>query len=120
MVGEVAAFADTDHRVFSVGGFEVGVFRIGETFVAYENRCPHDGGPVCQGKIINRVEEIISGDRTSRGLRFSNRRNLICPWHGFEFDLETGRHSAHGSYRLRPVDVKVREAKIYVTVPARG
>ena len=121
MVATRSELADGDYRVLAVGELEVGIFRLGERFVAYENRCPHYGGPVCQGRLFNRVEEIIMPDQTSRGLRFSSsRRNIVCPWHGWEFDLETGRHCGDPKYRLRPIDVRVREDRVYVTLPARA
>ena len=63
MVGASSELADGDYRIVAVGELEVGIFRLGERFVAYENRCPHHGGPVCQGKLFNRVEEIIMPDR---------------------------------------------------------
>ena len=61
---------DGDYRVFAVDEFEVGIFRTGSKVLAYENVCPHAGGPVCQGKIFNQVEEIITPDKKSAGLRF--------------------------------------------------
>ena len=64
MVGSCNELADGDYRIVAVGELEVGIFRLGERFVAYENRCPHHGGPVCQGKLFNRVEEIIMPDQT--------------------------------------------------------
>ena len=88
MVGELSEFAEGGYRVLRVDTFEFGVFRQGDRVVAYENYCPHDGGPVCQGKVIPRVEEELGPDQTSRGLRFSDKRNIVCPWHGWEFDIE--------------------------------
>jgi nitrite reductase/ring-hydroxylating ferredoxin subunit len=121
MVGELREYPEGGHRVLRVDDFELGIFRQGERLVAYENRCPHDGGPVCQGKVIPRVEEEIAPDQTSRGLRFSSsKRNIVCPWHGWEFDLDTGRHCGDPKYRLRPIDVRVRDERVYVTLPNRG
>ena len=59
MVGELSEFAEGDYRVLRVDAFEFGVFRQGDRVVAYENYCPHDGGPVCQGKVIPRVKEEL-------------------------------------------------------------
>ena len=121
MVGELGEFAEGGSRVLRVEDFEFGIFREGGRLFAYENCCPHDGGPVCQGKVIPRVEEELAPDQTSRGLRFSSsQRNIVCPWHGWEFDLETGRHCGDPKYRLRPIDVRVREDRVYVTLPARA
>ena len=79
MVGELSEFAEGGYRVLRVDTFEFGVFRQGDRVVAYENYCPHDGGPVCQGKVIPRVEEELGPDQSSRGLRFSDKRkNSIC------------------------------------------
>ena len=90
MVGEFSEFADGNYRVLKVDSFEFGIFRQGDRLIAYENHCPHDGGPVCQGKVIPRVEEELAPDQTSRGLRFSKKQNIVCPWHGWEFDIEFG------------------------------
>src|SRR5262245_2199501 len=44
------------------GGVEVGVFRVRGRVVAYENRCAHQGGPVCIGEIMGRYEEVLGPD----------------------------------------------------------
>ena len=118
LVGELAGIGDGDHRVFRVGTLEVGIFRQGDKIFAWENRCPHAGGPVCQGKIYRKVEEVLAADRKSLGLRFGSTRQIVCPWHGFEFDVITGRHPGDARFRLRPVDVSVRDGNIYVRAPA--
>ena len=102
----------------SSGGIEVGVFKLGDEFFAYENVCPHLGGPACQGRIIAKVEEVVADDRTSKGLEFSRTKiNMVCPWHGFEFDIRTGRHPGNPRYRLKPVKVRVEGADVIVTLP---
>jgi nitrite reductase (NADH) small subunit len=116
-VGALEDWADGDHRIFSIDELEVGIFRIGEKVVAYENNCPHAGGPVCQGKIFNRVEEALTPDKKSAGVKFSDRRQIVCPWHGYEFDVETGCHPGNARMKLRRVKVDVREGHIYVRVP---
>ena len=115
-VGSFSSFSDGDYKVFVVGKQEVGVFRIGDGLVAYENLCPHAGGPVCQGKVFNRVEEILTDEKKSEGLRFAGERHVICPWHGYEFNLETGCHPADKNIRLKPVPVEVRGDQIYLSV----
>jgi len=120
LVGELSEFADGGYRVLRVDAFEFGVFRQGDRLVAYENFCPHDGGPVCQGKVIPRVEEELAPDQTSRGLKFSAQQNIVCPWHGWEFDVATGRHRGDPKYRLRPIDVKVRDNRVYVALPVEA
>ena len=109
--------ADGDYRIFSAGKREVGVFRIGERLFAWENNCPHAGGPICQGKIYPRVEEALTDDKRSLGLKFSDRKHIVCPWHGFEFDIETGLHPGDPSVRLRKIPVEVKSGDIWLKLP---
>ncbi len=117
MVGELAQIADGDHRIYKIGTFEVGVFRQGAKVIAWENCCPHAGGPVCQGKIYQKVEEVLGLDQTSQGLHFSKTPQIVCPWHGYEYDIVTGRHPGDPKMRLRPVEASVRDGRIYVHAP---
>ena len=91
-------FQDGDYRVFAVDDFEIGVFRLGDRVIAY-------------------VEEALTPDKKSAGLRFSKRRNVVCPWHGYEYDLETGCHPGDPTVRLTAVKVEVRGGQIYIGVP---
>jgi nitrite reductase/ring-hydroxylating ferredoxin subunit len=116
-VGALADIADGDHRIYVIGKLEVGVFRQGEKVIAWENRCPHAGGPVCQGKIYQKVEEVLGPDQTSKGLHFSKTSQIVCPWHGYEYDIVTGRHPGDPKMRLKAVEANVREGKIYVRAP---
>jgi nitrite reductase (NADH) small subunit len=117
MVGALAEFADGDYRILTVDDLEVGIFRRGKKLFAYENRCPHYGGPACQGKIFNRVEEMIGEDRTSLGLRFASEEHIVCPWHGYEFSITTGRHPGDPKVALKPVDIGVRDGQVYLKLP---
>ena len=62
----------------------------------------------------------------SRGVHFRSdfptrddahwQRHIVCPWHGYEFDLATGCHPGDPAMRLTPVPVAVRNGHIYVSV----
>jgi nitrite reductase (NADH) small subunit len=118
MIGKAAAFPNPGRRVVEVEGVAVGVFCRNGKFTAFENVCPHMGGPVCQGKIIARVEELIGEDKTSLGLAFSkDHTNVACPWHGYEFDIATGRHQGNPRVRLRPVTIEVVDGDLRLTLP---
>ena len=118
MIGKAAAFPDPGRKVVEVEGVAVGVFCRDGKFTAFENVCPHMGGPVCQGKVIARVEELIADDKTSLGLAFSKTQtNVACPWHGYEFDISTGRHQGNSRLRLRPVTIEVVDGDLLVTLP---
>ena len=119
VIGRASLFPEAGRQIVKLDdGVEIGVFRVNGRFTAFENVCPHMGGPVCQGKIIPRVREVIADDKTSLGLAFSKEQtNVACPWHGYEFDIETGRHQGNPHLRLRPVKIAVVEGDVIVTVP---
>ena len=117
-VGTAESFKDPGRKLIESGGVEVGVFKLGGEFFAYENVCPHIGGPACQGKIIAKVEESVQPDRTSTGMEFSKTKmNVVCPWHGFEFDIRTGRHHGNARYRLKSIKVRVEDGAVIVSLP---
>jgi nitrite reductase/ring-hydroxylating ferredoxin subunit len=117
-IGPAAEFEDPGRKLIGFEKFEVAVFKLGGEFYAYLNHCPHMGGPACQGKIIAKVEEVIAEDRTSKGMAFSKTKmHVVCPWHGFEFDIRTGVHPGNPRARLRKIKVAVADGDVIVTVP---
>ena len=116
-VGKETDFEDRDRKIIAQGDLEIGVFHVNGDFYAYENNCVHQGGPVCQGKILNKVEEVLADDKTSKGLKFSESDvHIVCPWHGYEYNLRTGRHPGDKNVRLKPYEVKVNDGEVYVIV----
>ena len=110
--------AEGARKVVAEDGVEIGVFRIDGAFVAWRNHCPHQGGPVCQGRTMKRVEERLTETKESLGIHYvEGSLNVVCPWHGYEFDVRTGRHVGHGALKLASVAVKSRDGAIYVVVP---
>jgi len=70
-----------------VQGREIGIFNVDGRFHAVLNRCPHRGGSLCKGDILELVVADRPGDvRLDPMVKF-----IVCPWHGWEFDLETGQ-----------------------------
>ena len=116
-VASKTEFSNQHLRVKLVMGREVGIVKLGDEFFAYENVCPHAGGPVCQGKLMGRVEEQILDDKTSQGAYFSKVDvNIVCPWHGYEYDVRTGQHQGQSELRLTPFPLRVSGDDILVTV----
>lgn len=68
------------------GGKALVLARHGERYCALDDRCPHAGGPLSQGSLEN-------------GL-------LVCPWHGREYDLATGKCEGFQGVDTYPVDVR--------------
>lgn len=116
-VGADADIGEGERRIVRHGNHEIGVLRANGILRAFLNHCPHQGGPVCNGMLVHKTEEIIREDRTYAGMRFSkDQLNLVCPWHGVEFDVATGRNAGDGRLSLRSFKVVNVEGNIYVVV----
>ncbi len=116
-VTDVNEIADRERKVIEGGGFEIGVFRLGDEYFAWESNCPHQGGPICQGRIMNRVDEVIDEGGRSHGYRYVEEDvHIICPWHGFEFNIRTGQHPGDPETKLRGFDVTVSDGEVYVRI----
>jgi nitrite reductase/ring-hydroxylating ferredoxin subunit len=116
-VGSLAEFAEGDRRVVKCGEAEIGVFRIDGQFYAWHNSCGHLGGPVCQGRIMRKVIEPVDGENRVRALEYdATELHIVCPWHGYEFSIRTGRHPGHSHLRLRKATVKLRDGEVYVVL----
>jgi nitrite reductase/ring-hydroxylating ferredoxin subunit len=116
-VGKTSDFEDRGRKVVAHGDVEVGVFYVDGEFYAWHNKCPHQGGPVCQGRLYGLVEEPVAADGTVGALRYAEGQlNIVCPWHGYEYNVKTGRHPGHDRIGLRPAEVQVREGEVYVIV----
>ncbi|WP_144905563.1 Rieske (2Fe-2S) protein [Halobellus captivus] len=79
--------------VVDVDGEQVALFNIEGEYFALSNVCPHQGGPLGQG----RVEDNC----------------VYCPWHGWQFDVETGEH-VQGEDAVGTYDVVVEDDEIHI------
>ena len=108
---------DRERVVIVDGSLEIGVFRLGDDFFAWENNCPHSGGRICQGRIMNRVIENLDENKKSHGFLYVDEDvHIICPWHGFEFNIRTGVHPGDSQAKLNGFDVLVRNGGVYVEI----
>lgn len=97
-VARAADFAPGERRIVRVGRRSIGVFRVGDRFYALNNHCPHQGGPLCQGRTEGWVTSGLPGEFVVSG----EGELIKCPWHGWEYELSSGQ-----SY-MRPGDAPVR------------
>lgn len=117
LVGDSRDLAERGRLVVDVGTASVGIFRLHGVLHAYKNVCVHQGGPVCQGLLVPRVVETLDIDLASTGMAFDeNTLHIVCPWHGFEFSVQTGEHPGSSDLKLCRVDVSEENGRIYVIV----
>lgn len=64
---------------------------------AFENKCPHNGESLSKGS-INYLGEIV------------------CPWHGYRFNINTGRECAERCRDLETFPVKQNTDGVFIAV----
>lgn len=106
---------DGERKIVTIGATEIGVFRIDGRYVAWRNVCPHAGAPVCRGL----VEDLVAPSGVYEYNLDEDRQVLRCPWHGWEFELTTGRHLTDGAVRLKGHRVVANSLGVYVVLRRR-
>ena len=91
MASHVVAAVDEippgQRKLVEVGGRNIVVFNLGGDFFALNNRCPHRGGSLAHGIQTALVESKVPGEYLC-----SRPGEMVkCPWHGWEFDIRTGK-----------------------------
>src|SRR6476659_6377094 len=103
-VAAVSELPPGTRKLVNVKGRAIAIFNIKGEFFALFNRCPHQGGSLCHGSLTGLVESTGPGD-----YRYSRDGEILrCPWHGWEFDIRTGKSFCDPSritVRSYPVEV---------------
>ena len=79
-----------------VNGKPIALFNVDGKFFAIANTCPHQGGPLGEGQLADKV--------------------VTCPWHGWKFNVETGVSAVVASVKVPKYEVKVEDGKVMVAV----
>jgi 3-phenylpropionate/trans-cinnamate dioxygenase ferredoxin subunit len=104
VVATVDEIPPGERKIVELEGRSLGVFNIGGEFFALRNRCPHQGGPLCEGLLTGFLESNAPGD-----YRYSRKGEILrCVWHGWEFDVKTGQSW------WNPTRMRVRSYKVEV------
>ena len=111
-VGRASELAPGERRLVEVKGHSVGIFNVNGEIIAVLNLCPHELAPVCRGRVGGTTLPSPPGE-----YRWGREGEILaCPWHGWEFDLQTGRALADERVRLRRYPVSVEDDTIFVTI----
>jgi len=85
-------------RAFELAGRKIAVYHTPKGFFASDNSCPHRGGPLAEG-------DIMGGE-------------IVCPWHLWSFDIETGINSGIPDLSLVKHEVRIDNDAVLVRVNA--
>jgi len=84
-------------RTVEVDGIFLALCNVNGTFRAVDNTCPHAGGPLGEG--------CLNGDL------------IVCPWHGWRFNVHTGERRENPEIRVACIEVRVQGSNVQVKVP---
>jgi NAD(P)H-dependent nitrite reductase small subunit len=93
-VGRIEELPDQQGRLVEANGKEIAVFRVGNEVYAFDNTCPHQGGPLSEG--------MIDGDQ------------VVCPWHAWVFNVKTGTSPVAPQVRIATYKVRIDGSDVYV------
>ena len=80
------------------------MFNVGGRYHALRNVCPHQGAPLCEGPLTGTALPGPPGT-----FRYGQEGEILrCPWHGWEFDVTSGRSI------FNPHAVRVRSYRVAV------
>lgn len=90
--------AEGQIKGFTVDGKKIVVCKHAGQLHALDGVCSHAGGPLARGELDDGV--------------------LVCPWHGWEFNVESGVCEIEPTLRQKKFAVKVENGDVLVAVPA--
>jgi nitrite reductase (NADH) small subunit len=73
------------------------LFNVDGRISAIDGICPHQGGPLAEGALEGTL--------------------VTCPWHGWQFDVRSGRNGLGGRLQQPVYEVKVEGRDVLVAVP---
>jgi nitrite reductase/ring-hydroxylating ferredoxin subunit len=96
-VGRIEDIPDGERKIVTLDGLSIGVFHHKGGWYALRNSCLHRGGPVATGR--------LEGD------------HIICPWHGYTYNLTDGKLVIDPSARLDMYPVTLQDGEVYLRIP---
>jgi 3-phenylpropionate/trans-cinnamate dioxygenase ferredoxin subunit len=108
IVATVDEIPPGERKLVEVAGRLVGLFNVNGSFFALRNQCPHQGGPLCNGRLTGFLMASVPGEYS-----YTRQGEMIrCPWHGWEFDIKTGQSW------FDPARTRVRSYKVSIETVA--
>jgi nitrite reductase (NADH) small subunit len=86
-VGTTREIPPGARKIVHLENRSIGVFNVNGTYYGIRNTCPHQGAPLCQGRLTGLAMHSMPGE-----YNYGREGEIIsCPWHGWEFDLTNGK-----------------------------
>ena len=106
VVGKAEEIPPGSRKIVRVAGRSIGVFNVAGEYYAIRNRCPHQGAPLCEGKLWGALKSDVPGS-----FEYNPVKDIIaCIQHGWEFSVRTGQSWCDPKrLRVRAYQVDVQE-----------
>lgn len=82
-------------------------------YYAVRGFCPHQGALLGRGRLWPRI--VSGGPGEGYGLE-REAEILRCPWHAFDFDLDTGRCLGDPGLRVKTYPARLEDGQIIVEI----
>jgi nitrite reductase/ring-hydroxylating ferredoxin subunit len=121
MASHVVAAVDEippgERKLVEVNGRNIVVFNLAGEFFALNNRCPHRGGSLAHG-----IQTGLVLSQEPGCYDYSRPGEMVkCPWHGWEFDIRSGKSWCDPSrIRVRQYPVAVKAGTELVEGPYKA
>ena len=87
VVARAAEIPPGSRKLVHVGERDIIIFNVKGELFALSDTCPHRGGSLSHGRLTGVVSSSAPGT-----YEYERPGEIVrCPWHGWEFDLRTGR-----------------------------
>lgn len=103
-VATVDELGPNDCKQVNVDGIEVALFRIDDEYYAVLDQCPHRGASLSDVGTSKIGEDMME---SSKGGINPDVPSVYCPWHHWEWNLESGENVALPRERTRTFNTKV-------------
>ena len=111
-LGPVGDFAEGRPRRVEVAGRGVVVVQSEGVFYGLRDACPHQGARLSAGQVGGTALPCRPGEQASYG---RVGQLISCPWHGWQYDLATGRALVEPErFRVRSYRVEVRAGRVWL------
>jgi len=115
VICDTTDLSDGDQIVVAMGGTEISVFNVDGEYYACGNWCPHQSGPVCEGPLTGTTEATFDRDTLEYEKSWIKEGQIVmCPWHGWEFDVTTSEAVHDEDIRLISYPVRVEDGSLVV------
>ena len=97
-IAKTSAIEPGQSILITLDNENIAIFNTGKEFYAINNTCPHQGGPLNEGRLAGEV--------------------VTCPWHGWQYDLKSGCPITTPNVRTYPLRLHGDMLQIAITPEA--